>query len=109
MTGVLVPPPLVTVMVLVCDVLPTVAVMIAVPAPTAVIRKFALAFPGEITVVAPTDTTVGADEVNETVVLDVTTALMPTVKTCELPGANVATAGVSDVNVGVPQIGRAHV
>ena len=95
------PPLAATVTTLVFDVLPTVAVIVALPALPAVTLKFTLAFPGEMTALAPAVATDELEEANATVVLAVTAALIVAVRTCAFPGAKVIVAGVNHESTGV--------
>jgi len=85
----------------VCEVLPSVPVMVALPAVPAVTVKDALELPLATVTLEGTDATELSDEESEMAVLAVTAELMLAVNVWVLPGARDMVEGVRDVNVGV--------
>lgn len=85
----------------VCEVLPNVPVMVALPAVPAVTVKDALDAPLATVVLEGTDATELSDEESEMAVLAVTAELMLAVNVWVLPGARDMVEGVRDVKVGV--------
>lgn len=85
----------------VCEVLPSVPVMVALPAVPAVTVKDALELPLATVTLEGTDATALSDEESEMAVLAVTAELMLAVNVWVLPGARDMVEGVRDVKVGV--------
>ena len=83
------------------DVLPNVAVMVALPAVPAVTVKDALDDPLDTVTLAGTDATAVSDDESEMVVFVLTAELMLAVTVWVLPGARDTVEGVRDVKVGV--------
>ena len=89
----------VTVTALVYDVLPTDAVMVLVPAPTAVRVNVALVAPDAMDTLAGTVATAVFDDESVTLVAEDTAELIVTVMVWVFPGANDADVGVKEVKV----------